>query len=135
VIPIASLDRANGKLILLIDDDSSVLDATCGLLRSWGCGVVTGTSSGGALACFTNQERLPDMIISDLRLSGGKTGIDAIAELRNAFSKFIPAFLVSADTSQGALREAQAAGLHLLHKPVDPMTLRAMLNRILKANS
>jgi CheY-like chemotaxis protein len=68
-------------------------------------------------------------------LSGGKTGIDAIAELRNAFSKFIPAFLVSADTSQGALREAQAAGLHLLHKPVDPMTLRAMLNRILKANS
>ncbi|MEA2939373.1 MAG: hypothetical protein QOC56_2877, partial [Alphaproteobacteria bacterium] len=30
------------------------------------------------------------------------------------------------------LRDARAGGYHLLHKPVDPMTLRAMVNRMLK---
>jgi CheY-like chemotaxis protein len=133
-IPVcASHDRTNGKLIVVIDDDSLVLDSTCRLLRSWGCSVVTGTSSGGALACRFDQQRLPDLIISDFRLADSKTGIEAIAELRGAVSQSIPAFLVSGDTSSAALREAQASGFHLLHKPVDPMRLRAMLNRMLKA--
>jgi hypothetical protein len=30
------------------------------------------------------------------------------------------------------LREAQATGHHLLHKPVPPIKLRAMLNQLLK---
>jgi hypothetical protein len=30
------------------------------------------------------------------------------------------------------LQEAQHGGYHLLHKPVDPMALRTMLNRLLK---
>ena len=76
-----------------------------------------------------------DLIISDYRLSDGKTGIEAIAELRSAFPQSIPAFLVSGDTSLAPLRETLAGGLHLLHKPVDPMTLRAMLNRLLERNS
>src|SRR5262252_6081549 len=127
-----SRDRTKGKLIVLIDDDKLVLDGTCGLLRSWGCGVVTADSGSGALAALADQRGPPDLIISDYRLSDGKTGIEAIAELRGAFPKFIPAFLVSGDISQAPLRETQASGFHLLYKPVDPMTLRAMLNRLLK---
>lgn len=134
-IPLASLNRTNGKLVVLIDDDPLVLSGTCGLLRSWGCSVVAGVSGNDAIACFANQQRPPDLIISDFRLSDGKTGIEAIAELRSVFSKSIPALLVSGDASLGALHEAQEAGFHLLYKPVDPMTLRAMLNRILKADS
>jgi CheY-like chemotaxis protein len=133
-IPTAPLNRANGKLVVLIDDDPLVLDATCGLLRSWGCSVVIGMSSGSAIASLANQQRPPDLIISDFRLSDSETGIEAIAELRRAFNKSTPAFLISGDTSLGALHEAQAAGFHLLYKPVDPMTLRALFNRILKAN-
>jgi CheY-like chemotaxis protein len=130
----ASIDRANGKLIVVIDDDPLVLDSTCGLLRSWGCRVVTGDSGSSALAALAAQRQPPDLVISDFRLSDGKTGIEAIAGLRNAFPKPIPAFLVSGDTSPGPLNEARASGFHLLHKPVDPMTLRAMLNRVLKKN-
>ena len=129
----ASHDRTNGKLIVVIDDDPLVLDGTSGLLRSWGCSVVTGTSGSGALACLLDQQRPPDLIISDFRLVDGKTGIEAIADLRSAFPNTIPAFLVSGDTSPAPLHEAQASGFHLLHKPVDPMRLRAMLNRMLKA--
>jgi CheY-like chemotaxis protein len=130
----ASLDRANGKLIVVIDDDPLVLDGTCGLLRSWGCSVVAGASGSGALAALVDEQRPPDLIISDFRLSDGKTGIEAIAGLRSVFPKSIPAFLVSGDTSPEPLREARAGGFHLLHKPINPMTLRAMLNRVLKTN-
>lgn len=127
-----SLDRTNGKVIVVIDDNLQVLDGTCGLLHSWGCSVVTGTSSSDAIAWIVNQQQQPDLIISDFRLSDGKSGFDAIAELRSAFSNSIPAFLVSGDTSPALLHKAQARGFHMLHKPVDPMTLRAMLNRIFK---
>jgi CheY-like chemotaxis protein len=128
------LDRTNGKLVVVIDDDPLVLDSTCGLLRSWGCTVVTGSSGGGTLTALLDHRRPPDLIISDFRLSDGKTGIDAIAELRSAFAEPVPAFLVSGDTSPEPLHEARDSGFLLLHKPVDPMRLRAVLNRVLKKN-
>lgn len=126
-------DRAHGKLVVVIDDDPLVLGSTCGLLRSWGCTVVTGSSGGAALGSLGGQQRPPDLIISDFRLSDGKTGIDAIAEIRGAFPNAIPAFLVSGDTSSLTADDARAHGFHLLHKPVEPMILRAMLNRMLRA--
>ena len=128
------IDLTNGKLVVVVDDDPLVLDSTCGLLHSWGCTVVTGESGSSALAALLKHRRPPDLIISDFRLSGGETGIDAIAELRSAFPESIPAFLVSGDTRPEPLRETRASGFHLLHKPVDPMKLRAVLNRVLKKN-
>jgi CheY-like chemotaxis protein len=127
----ASLDRTYGKLIVVIDDDPLVLDSTGGLLRSWGCAVVTSSSGSGALAGLIQEARPPDLTISDFRLSDGKTGVETIAGLRSAFPRPIPAFLISGDTSRGALQEARTGGFHLLYKPVDPMRLRAMLNRML----
>jgi hypothetical protein len=44
----------------------------------------------------------------------------------------IPAFLISGDTTAETLREAKVKGCHLLHKPVDPMALRAMFSQAIK---
>ena len=44
----------------------------------------------------------------------------------------IPAFLISGDTDPERLRDARAGGYHLLHKPVRPMALRAMVSQLLK---
>ncbi|HUF86336.1 MAG TPA: response regulator, partial [Thermohalobaculum sp.] len=74
-------------------------------------------------------------IISDYRLGSGETGIEAIARLRGAFGAAIPAFLISGDTAPERLRDARAQGIHLLHKPVPPMRLRAMLAQLLKPRS
>jgi CheY-like chemotaxis protein len=125
-------DHTNGKLIVVVDDDPVVLASTDGLLRSWGCTVVTGESGGSALAALLEHQRPPDLIISDFRLSGGETGIDAIGQLRGAFADAVPALLVSGDTGPKPLHDAQASGFLLLHKPVDPMKLRAVLNRGLR---
>jgi len=127
----AKLDPARGKLVVVIDDDPLVLDSTGGLLRSWGCGVVTASSEHSALAVLAEHDRPPDLIIADSRLSDGKSGIEAVARLRTAFNASIPAFLISGDTDPERLREARASGYHLLHKPVRPMALRAMLSQFL----
>ncbi len=128
----AALDTPNGKLVVVIDDDAPILEGMGSLLRSWGCRVVTGSTETSALSGLAEHDRRPDLIISDYRLSDGKTGVDVIARLRSEFSAPIPAFLISGDTNPEPLLEARANGYSLLHKPVDPMTLRAILNRMLQ---
>ena len=125
--PIA--DPARGKVIVVIDDDALVLDSMRGLLQSWGCNVVTADSSTAALARLEELGQAPDVVISDYRLAGGKSGIEAIESLRRAHGRLIPAFLISGDTAPERLRDASASGFVLLHKPAPPMVLRAALNR------
>jgi CheY-like chemotaxis protein len=104
-----------------------------GILRSWGCDVVAAKSAGEALARMATGGRGPDLIISDYRLADEKTGITAIEHVRAELGATIPAFLISGDTAPEVLREATASGHHLLHKPVAPMRLRAILNRLLRS--
>jgi signal transduction histidine kinase/CheY-like chemotaxis protein len=126
----APLDHLRDKLVVVIDDDALTLEGTGGLLRSWGCRVVTGQSDREALTKLNGSA--PDLIISDYHLQEGRSGIDAITELHEAFGRDIPAFLISGDISQERLRETHVATDHLLHKPVNPMTLRAIMTRLLK---
>jgi signal transduction histidine kinase len=130
----AVTDPVSGKLILVIDDDALVLNAMRGLLRSWGCRVVTAESDNSMLASLAAADLRPDLVISDFRLSDGNTGIEMIGRLRTTFSAPIPAFLITGDIAPERLREARAVGLHLLHKPVGPMALRAMLHRLLRGS-
>jgi signal transduction histidine kinase len=126
-----AITEAN-KLIVVIDDDPLVLDGMGSLIRSWGCGVVTGDNESAVLAGLAGCGAPPDAIISDYRLRNGKTGIEAIARLREAAAAPIPAFLMSGDTDNEVVKEAKANGLALLHKPVEAGTLRAVLAETLK---
>ena len=121
-----------GKLVVVIDDDPLVLDSTGGLLRSWGCQVLTAGSARVALAGLAECNQSPDLVISDYQLSDGQTGIEAIEELRKSLNLPIPAFLISGDMAPERMREARMSGYHLLHKPVRPRALRAMLSQFLK---
>ena len=132
-------DPVRGKYVMVIDDDRLVRDGMGGILKSWGCEVVTVESGEAALAQSAAHRRKPDLVISDLRLAGGRSGIEAIELIRGELGGepgcAIPAFLISGDTAPGRLREARAGGFHLLHKPVTPMRLRAMLNQLMKAQA
>jgi signal transduction histidine kinase/CheY-like chemotaxis protein len=130
--PAAIADPAQGRLILVIDDDTLVLDGMRGILQSWGCEVRTAASGAAALADVSERGMRPDLIISDSRLADGKTGLEAIERLRQLAGAPIPAFVITGDTAPERLRDASAGGFPLLHKPVSPMALRTMLNRLLK---
>jgi CheY-like chemotaxis protein len=114
----------NAKLVVVIDDDPLVLEATGGLLRSWGCAVVAALSFSEALMRLAEIRRRPDMIVCDYRLSEGETGVEVIEELRSAFE--IPALLISGDASSPP-GEVGFHSYNLLHKPVDAARFRAAL--------
>ena len=117
------------KLVVVIDDNPLVLEATGGLLRSWGCCVVAARSCDEALVRLAETEagRRPDVIVSDYQLSRGLTGIDAIERLRSAFPNPIPALLISGDATCSARCEGGSRGYHLLYKPVNAERLHAAL--------
>lgn len=115
--------RAN-KLVVVIEDDPLVLEATGGLLRSWGCRVVAAESYLEAMTKLVEIGRRPDLIVCDYRLPQGPTGVDAIEMLRNAFE--IPALLISGDATSPQSDDG-SGGYRLLHKPVNAETFRAVL--------
>jgi len=129
VRPRNELSLSSGKLVLVIDDDPLVREGMGGILRSWGCHVIAGDTDSNVLKALTGQEQAPDLIISDYHLADVATGPETIERLRSALSAQIPAFLISGDTDSEPLRQAKAKGYYLLHKPVDPMALRAMFNQ------
>jgi len=131
-VPVRALHIPSGKLVAVIDDDPLVLEGMGGLLRSWGYRVVTAGNDNEALAGHIERGAAPDLIISDYRLLDGRTGIEVIERLRTKLGVDVPAFLVSGDIDPTLLREARTNGFHMLHKPVEPMALRALVTQLLK---
>ncbi|RXT45827.1 MASE1 domain-containing protein [Bradyrhizobium betae] len=117
-----------GKVVLVITDAPIVQEGTGGLLGRWGYTVLTTGSDEAALIRLAERRQRPDLIISDYHLASGKTGIRAIEQINAAFGSSIPAILISGDTAPEPAREAKDRGYILLHKPVDPMRLRAVMH-------
>jgi CheY-like chemotaxis protein len=120
------------KVVLIIDDSPIVLEGTSGLLSKWEYSVITAASDEAALIKLAERQQRPDLIISDYHLANGKTGIEAIERIVTAFGMSIPTILISGDTAPERMRDAQERGYTLLHKPVDPMRLRAVMHQLLQ---
>ena len=112
------------RLVAVVDDDPATVDAMRTLFETWGATVVGGDTPDALLANIGTLERYPDLIVADLRLADNRSGIEAVRRLRDELGFAIPAIIVSGDTGTRADREARAAGLILLPKPVVGATLR-----------
>jgi signal transduction histidine kinase len=104
--------------LLVIDDDEIVRAGMLHLLRDWGCECEAAESIEEAVALVRLHR--PDIVICDYRLREQRTGVEAIAALRKLLGETLPALLITGDTAPERLREAQASGLPLMHKPVSP---------------
>jgi CheY-like chemotaxis protein len=124
--------RLNGTVALCIDNDRSILDGMEKLLGGWGCRVLIAADLIEALAAIDASGLEPDGLLVDYHLDGGN-GISAIAELRRRLGRQLgrdlPAILITADRSLHVREEAQAEGAHLLHKPLKPASLRALITQ------
>lgn len=119
-------DVAN-SLILVVDDEPDVRESMLALLGRWRCEVVAAESCDDMLQKLVSVQRMPDLIVSDYRLKDGENGIDVVARLREEFNAQVPALLITGDTGIEQLREAEESGLHVLHKPLNPSRLRALI--------
>ncbi|MBS0421538.1 MAG: hybrid sensor histidine kinase/response regulator [Proteobacteria bacterium] len=119
-------DVAN-SLILVVDDELDVRESMSALLRRWHCEVVAAESCEDMLHKLVSVQRIPDLIVSDYRLNEGENGIEVVARLREEFNAQVPALLITGDTGIEQLIEAEESGLHVLHKPLNPSRLRALI--------
>jgi CheY-like chemotaxis protein len=114
--------RFTGRLVVIVDDDPMVVDAMCTLFASWGSRVAGGDDAPAVLDAIGAS--VPDLVVADLRLANGRSGIVAIADLRRAVGHVTAALIVSGDTGDAARSEAHAAGITMLAKPVVAAALR-----------
>jgi signal transduction histidine kinase/CheY-like chemotaxis protein len=123
--------RLQDALIVVVDDEAAVREGMGEVLRQWGCTPLLAGSADEALALLAASGGPPRAVIADYRLREEKTGSDAIERIRAAYGAGIPGMIVTGDTAPDRLREAEASGYHLMHKPVRPLRLRALLSYLL----
>jgi CheY-like chemotaxis protein/anti-sigma regulatory factor (Ser/Thr protein kinase) len=115
------------SFVLCIDNEARVREAMATLLGGWGCRVVTAASQAEALAEVARAGRLPDLVLADLHLDDDPDGLEVVEALRRAWRRAVPAALVTADRDPTLRLRARARQVELLHKPVKPASLRALL--------
>ncbi len=128
---IEGLQPLRGRSIAAIDDDPIVLEGMRQLFEHWGCSLTAAASADELLARLATQSVVPEIVISDYRLRNGETGAQAIAKVVAFCGHPIPGVLVTGDTAPERLREAADSGHAVLHKPVRPGKLRALMLHLL----
>jgi CheY-like chemotaxis protein len=123
--PHADSGQLAGIAALCIDNEPSVLDGMETLLRGWGCDVLKAPSLELALTAISESSTIPNGLLVDYHLDQGN-GIEAIVALRRRFGD-MPAILITADRSPDVRELARSEGVQILHKPLKPAALRALL--------
>jgi Na+/proline symporter/signal transduction histidine kinase len=114
-----------GITALCVDNEPSVLDGMETLLRGWGCDVIKAPDLAFALAAIAESATMPNGLLVDYHLDEGN-GIDAIVALRHRYGD-LPAILITADRSPAVREQAREVSVQVLHKPIKPAALRALL--------
>jgi signal transduction histidine kinase/CheY-like chemotaxis protein len=120
-----------GVFAIVVDDDENARAGMQGLLEQWGCLVLAAGSAAEALALLSRHDRAPELVICDYHLSAGENGIEAIRRIRAASDCVMPAILVTGDASPAVLQAAKDHRHPVIHKPVAPAKLRALLKQLL----
>ncbi len=118
--------------ILLIDDEQAILDAMSVMLKDWNCYPQPFISLHAAEDFIQKNHYQPDLIISDYRLKGKETGLDAIRHLQSLCSEAIPALIISGDTDPQLLTKIHKLEYYLLHKPVKAGQLKNVIRILME---
>ncbi|QNN46477.1 PAS-domain containing protein [Thermomonas brevis] len=119
-----------GLRVLVVDNEAQARDALAGVLRGWECEAVAVGEGEAAAAVLAFAPC--DLWIFDYHLDGGDDGVSLHARLAAEFPA-APCLILSADQTGAVRSAAQEAGLPLLMKPLRPLALKSMLDRMLAA--
>jgi CheY-like chemotaxis protein len=115
-----------GLRVLCVDNDCSILDGMEALLGQWGVQVLKARNSAEATQICAQSDI--DAILADYHLGDGVDGIELLRRLRDSTFPGSAAALISADHGAEVALLARTAGYPLLHKPLRPAALRALLS-------
>ena len=129
VSPVAT--RLTGARVLIVENDPATADALERLLRAWDAEVRVHRDLAGVTAALAAGERPPDILVLDYHLDNGACGLDVAVHLRDRAQIRLPVIVTTAHHSLQIEAEVAALGAHLVHKPVRPAQLRALLTYLL----
>lgn len=116
-----------GLVVAVVDDDQAILAGMVGLLRRWGCQVISAPSGDDLLATLHRQGVSPDVLIVDYKLGKGELGPEVIERLSHRLGVTIPSVLITGDLTMASDKLGPAADVTILHKPVRAEHLRHCL--------
>ena len=120
-----------GELILVVDDESSLLEVTRQMLVAFGYRVATASEGAEAVALFTRRHSEIAAVVADLRLPGME-GTELVAALRG-IDPAVPVIGVGGQSDPAPGGENMPGVI--LPKPFAADTLLSALGRVLEART
>ncbi|HXO98955.1 MAG TPA: hybrid sensor histidine kinase/response regulator, partial [Luteibacter sp.] len=116
--------------VLCLDNDETILEGMRALLGRWGvdCRIAIDVETALDILMTTHV----DLILADYHLGDNTDGLEALKFLGTKIVPMPPAAMVTADGSSELKHRARTLGYPLLHKPVRPAALRALLVALAK---
>lgn len=115
----------NRLAVLVVDDEPALREVLSMRIEGWGYSVTTAADVTEAEAAI--ERRRPDLILSDVVLPGD-SGIDLLKRLKR-YDEQLPIIMITAHANVDSAVEAMKVGAtDFLTKPLDYVTLRALLN-------
>ncbi len=116
--------------VLVVDDESGILDTLQILFRSEGYDVAVASSGRAALTAL--EEERPDLVLSDIRMPGA-SGMDVLSRVRELDPE-LPVILMTAQASlTSAIRAVNDGAYHYIQKPFANDELLAICRRAVEA--
>lgn len=120
------------RLIVVVDDDPSIVEGLGMVLEAWGYTVLTALTVDDLRSRLGGLSGQPGLVLADHFLPGNHTGAEAVELVRAQCGRAVPAIILTGDTTPERHAEAVAAGYRLLHKPVQVPALRAAVDELFK---
>lgn len=125
----ATVTGLEGTVVLCVENEPAIAQATMALLSGWSCEVVWGATGADALAALDGKT--PDVVLTDYHLDHGMGGLEALSLIRAKFGPDLPAAVITADRTDAVKDSVAQAGCRILYKPVKPGALRALLSHMM----
>jgi DNA-binding NtrC family response regulator len=119
-------NRSN--LVLVVDDDPSILQVMGQLLKTAGYDVVTAATGEEAIQLHT--EKLPGLTFLDVKLKG-KSGIDVFREIRAADPQATVVILTGYPKIEDTVQVIKEGAYNYLTKPIKTDELLEMVQEVL----
>ncbi len=124
--------RLSETLVLVIDNEPSILAGMAALLGAWNCRTCVATSGEQALRLLSSLPNPPDLVIADYHLDDGVLGVSELGRISHACGKDLPCIILTANRSKQVQEIARQYGCRVLNKPVKPAQLRSLMVQLLR---
>jgi two-component system cell cycle sensor histidine kinase/response regulator CckA len=122
-------ERGPRRVVLLVEDEPFVREATCHILRSCGFDVLPTADAQEAMKAYEQHGRKIDLVMTDVGLPG-RSGKQLAKEMRSTSSE-IPILLTSGYLEPECDREPREARTYFLPKPYSRADLLDTMEKIL----